>query len=353
MNIPAIAGLCWAFSKAGTCLAYLRPTQAYHSTSGRRNGGSLQGALPGLRWGRDRHETHCHGCLPHLVRHRNLRSTPVSCTRQPRQAAHPDIRYLAPPEAVYQVIEEHTRRNGTTSKPVQLPDGSPASWFGNPDAQRLLIYYPGGGYVYPMVPTHLCYIDNIITDLKRAAIDVGVLLLHYDLAPTARPPRQLEQAIGALRYAIETLGKRPSDIVILGDSAGGHLALSVLSHLAHPHPSIPALSLTGNLAGALLLSPWMIDSRADYESHRQNADRDSLSLRTLNSWADMYLGDTTPDNYSQPAGAPKNWWRSLPVKKIFIGVGGDEVMLDSTVETARKIEVSHTDAVIGDVTYSF
>ncbi|OOF92445.1 hypothetical protein ASPCADRAFT_509415 [Aspergillus carbonarius ITEM 5010] len=309
MNIPAIAGLCWAFSKAvvaGTVAAFRAPFR-----------GSDGGAT----------------AMKHIV-------TAVSRTLFDT-ATFDQLRYLAPPEAVYQVIEEHTRRNGTTSKPVQLPDGSPASWFGNPDAQRLLIYYPGGGYVYPMVPTHLCYIDNIITDLKRAAIDVGVLLLHYDLAPTARPPRQLEQAIGALRYAIETLGKRPSDIVILGDSAGGHLALSVLSHLAHPHPSIPALSLTGNLAGALLLSPWMIDSRADYESHRQNADRDSLSLGTLNSWADMYLGDTTPDNYSQPAGAPKNWWRSLPVKKIFIGVGGDEVMLDSTVETARKIEAEH------------
>ncbi|KAJ5823210.1 Alpha/beta hydrolase fold-3 [Penicillium robsamsonii] len=40
------------------------------------------------------------------------------------------------------------------------------------------------------------------------------------------------------RYAIQTLGKRPSDIVLRGDSAGAHLALAPLSHLAHPHPQV-------------------------------------------------------------------------------------------------------------------
>ncbi|PYI08869.1 esterase [Aspergillus sclerotiicarbonarius CBS 121057] len=256
------------------------------------------------------------------------------------------IQYLNPPEAVPRLIETHARRKGTTSKSVRLPDGTTAFWLGNPDAERLLVYCPGGAYCYPMIPDHLKYLDSIIADLKHAGIDVGVLLLHYDLAPTARPPRQLEQAAAVLRYAIETLGKRPSDIVVMGDSSGGHLALSVLSHLAHPHPSLPALPLSENLAGALLVSPWMIDSRTDYESHQTNADRDSLPLKGLNACAKTFLGDTKPDNYNQPADAPQVWWRDLPVKKIFIGVGGDEVMLGSVVATARKIEAEHADVTL-------
>ncbi|RAL02331.1 esterase [Aspergillus ibericus CBS 121593] len=249
-------------------------------------------------------------------------------------------RYLNPPEAIQQVIQAHARRNGTIWKSVQLPDGASASWFGKPDAERLILYLPGGAYCFPIVPGHISYIEAVVTGLKHSGIDVGVLLVHYDLAPRARPPRQLEQAAAALRYAIETLGKRPSDIILMGDSAGGHLILSVLSHLTHPHPDIPAFSLRENLAGALLLSPWMVD-RTDHESHHTNADQDSLSQGTLTYWAEIYLGDTEPDNYSQPADAPTGWWKVLPVEKIFIGVGGDEVMLGSTVAIARKIEAEH------------
>ena len=55
----------------------------------------------------------------------------------------------------------------------------------------------------------------------------------------------------------------------------------------------------------------------------------------------MFLGDTEPDSYNQPAGAPGGWWRDLPVEEIFIGVGGHEILYDSIIKTARKIKVSY------------
>ncbi|PYH71282.1 alpha/beta-hydrolase [Aspergillus vadensis CBS 113365] len=173
-----------------------------------------------------------------------------------------------------------------------------------------------------------------------------MLFLPYELTPTAQYPHQMKQAVALLQYVIEDLGKRPSDIVLLGDSAGAHLILSVLSHLAHPHPHIPPLLLREKLAGALLLSPWMGESRTDYDSCRRNASRDLVSPGLLNYWADMFLGDAEFDSYNRPAGAPEGWWRDLPVEEIFIGVGGYEVLYDSIIKTARKIKAEHTRVTI-------
>ncbi|RDH35516.1 hypothetical protein BDQ94DRAFT_158302 [Aspergillus welwitschiae] len=177
--------------------------------------------------------------------------------------------------------------------------------------------------------------------------DTSARLLEAWARCTHTTLNKMKQAVALLQYVIEDLGKRPSDIVLLGDSAGAHLILSVLSHLAHPHPHIPPLLLRENLAGALLLSLWMGESRTDYDSCRRNASRDLASLKLLIHWADMFLGDTEFDNYNKPAGAPGGWWRDLPVEEIFIGVGGHEILYDSIIKTARKIKAEHTGVTIG------
>lgn len=225
-------------------------------------------------------------------------------------------------------------------KILKLPDGTQAFWLGNPEADKLIIYLPGGGYCIPAIPNHFSHVEALSTDLKNHGKDIGVLFLIYDLAPGAQWPRQLEQAVALLRYAIETLGKRPSDIVLQGDSSGAHLALAVLSRLAHPRleDSVPELSLGENLAGAMLLSPW-VDFRTHYESYKKNAARDVISSISLGLWAQAVMGDFTPDEYSHPMQVPAGWWRDLPVARTFVGVGGDEVLLDSVVAFATKIKI--------------
>ncbi|PYH91809.1 alpha/beta-hydrolase [Aspergillus ellipticus CBS 707.79] len=249
------------------------------------------------------------------------------------------ILYAVPPDSPRKNFEAYSKSKGIALNTVELPDGTTAFWMGNPDAERTIICYPGGAYCIPALTCHIKYVDAIMTNLQEAGIDAGVLFLKYDLATQAPYPRQLAQAVAILRYAVETLGKQPSKIGILGDSAGAHLILSVLSHLSHPHPDIPAMSLDESLAGALLLSPWMIDSRTDYESYRQNKKLDIIGLKPLLFWAGLFFGDAAPDSYNQPAVAPEGWWWDLPVKRIFVGVGGDEILLDSTLAVVRKIEV--------------
>ncbi|KAJ5833435.1 hypothetical protein N7474_001746 [Penicillium riverlandense] len=237
---------------------------------------------------------------------------------------------------------------------LKLLDGTQAFWLGNPEADKLIIYIPGGGYCIPALPNHFSHVEALFADLKDHGKDIGVLFLIYDLAPGAQWPRQLEQAVSLLRYAIETLGKRPSDIVLQGDSSGAHLALAVLSHLAHPklEGSVAALSLSENLGGAMLLSPW-IDFRTHFESYKENAARDVVSAKSLGLWAQAVMGDFTSDEYSHPTLAPTGWWKDLPVARIFLGVGGDEVLLDSIVSFAKKLKAEYSEVSISLVPREF
>ncbi|CAI7645641.1 unnamed protein product [Penicillium glandicola] len=250
------------------------------------------------------------------------------------------LQLLLPPTFAQKSYEAHMRQQKATPNIVVLPDGTTAFWLGSPTAKRLIIYFPGGGYCLPALPGHFSYLETLSTDVTQHGESIGILLVAYDLAPQSRWPRQLQQAVLILQYAIQTLGKRPSDIVLHGDSAGAHLALALLSHLAHPHPQVivPRFSLDEPLGGTMLLSPW-VDFSTDHASSIENAGRDTISAKSLNSWARIFLGQTVEDEYNCPIKAPAGWWRDLPVSRIFVGAGGDEVLLDPIKQTAEKMKV--------------
>ncbi|CAG7951446.1 unnamed protein product [Penicillium nalgiovense] len=203
-----------------------------------------------------------------------------------------------------------------------------------------------------MVPLSLGL--GIAVDIKQHGKSIGVLFLAYEFAPKARWPRQLQQAVIVLQYAIQRLGRRPSDIILQGDSAGAHLALALLSHLAHPHPQdiVPRFSVDEPLRGTMLLSPW-VDFGTDHPSSNENADRDVISAQTEISWAQIFLGQTVEDEYNCPVNAPAGWWRDLPVSKIFIGAGGDEVLLDPIRQMAEKMKAELPDVSISIVPREF
>lgn len=122
---------------------------------------------------------------------------------------------------------------------------------------------------------------------------VAILFLSYDLSPAARYPRQLTQAVSLLRNVIEILHKDPEDIILTGDSAGGNLALALLSHISFPHPAISPLKLASNLRGLVLVSPW-VSFQLNEPSCIRNARKDLLSIATLRRWGEAFMGTPSP-----------------------------------------------------------
>ncbi len=77
--------------------------------------------------------------------------------------------------------------------------------------------------------------------------------------------------------------------MLAGDSAGGHMALSLISHLLHPHSDVPKIDLSEPLAGVILVSPW-VTFRTDDDSVTRNMTSDYVTATAANRWSSSYLG---------------------------------------------------------------
>ncbi|MCJ1254633.1 hypothetical protein MMC24_002448 [Lignoscripta atroalba] len=233
------------------------------------------------------------------------------------------------------------KKKGFPPETITLPDGiTKAHWIGSKNAERIVIWFHGGGYCLPAGPGHYAYCHEIWNQLSRPGNEAAVLVLSYSLAPQARYPAQLKQAVELVRHLINDLGRRPSTMAIAGDSAGGNLALGVFSHILHPHPAIPPLALSEPFKAAVLLAPW-----ANFATHtssfQRNQYKDLLGPPAANKWSSAFMGNSPPDNYNQPYLAPVEWWEGIKVEEILVVAGEQEVLLDVVQDIAKKLESAH------------
>lgn len=197
----------------------------------------------------------------------------------------------------------------------------------------------GGGFVFP-AKTQFQFIYDV---QQKAGDDTAGIVLSYSLAPTKSYPHQLRQGVALISYLIHEAGKKPEDIVLAGDSAGGNLLLAVMSHILHPHPdkSIPRLEIDSPFKGALLVSPW-VDFSSAAASYTTNGKKDIVDRDILIKWGNYYMGKAAVDAYNQPGTASKEWWQGIDakVRNIAVMYGDGEVMLDDIEKFNETLKVS-------------
>lgn len=196
---------------------------------------------------------------------------------------------------------------------------------------------PGGGYNLPAFPGHFVFCGDINA---ATGPNVAILFLGYTLAPHAHYPKQLTQGVELLRYLINDLNRKPENIMIAGDSAGGNLVLGILSHLSHPHPSIAPLELNAPLRGVVLLAPWTSFDNGGWESVKYNKYKDTVTPTCADLWSSNFLGGKPRDQYNEPMTADAEWWRGLRADEVLVVAGGDEILLDSIKAFEGKLKVS-------------
>lgn len=218
-----------------------------------------------------------------------------------------------------------------------------AHWMGNPDAETIIVYFHGGGYVNEAMPSYFIYLQRLLRDINsdKACRSVAALMIAYTLAPEATHPTQLRQGVAVLLHLIHDCGRSPSSIFLLGDSAGGNMALSILSHVLHPHPQVPALSLKQPFGGMLLFSPWTV-FHTNYQSLETNKTLDMLTPLCLRRASAMFLGKSNPadpesdpgpvsgDAWTEASHNAASWWHGSHhvVSNMFVWSGGVEVFRD-------------------------
>ncbi|MEN4902763.1 alpha/beta hydrolase fold domain-containing protein [Luteimonas sp. TWI1437] len=100
---------------------------------------------------------------------------------------------------------------------------------------------PRGGYTF-----HAAVTRNFIAMLAHR-LQVRIFSLEYRMTPEHAHPAQLDDALSAYRRLVTT-GIAPSDLILCGDSAGGHLVLMTLAALRAAELPQPLL--------AIAISPW-------------------------------------------------------------------------------------------------
>ncbi|CUA70312.1 hypothetical protein RSOLAG22IIIB_00667 [Rhizoctonia solani] len=172
-----------------------------------------------------------------------------------------DARFIwvdgVPPELIVGEIKRLSKACG--AHPVRIPAYGFGKWDSARDlardSEKIVLNLHGGAYVagtaHPEDPT---------ANIPRGYLKYGisrVLSIDYRLSkahpypPVAPFPTALLDALAGYAYLVRTLGFKPQNVVVSGDSAGGNLALALARYLRDS----PELGL-GMPGGLVLISPW-------------------------------------------------------------------------------------------------
>jgi monoterpene epsilon-lactone hydrolase len=192
---------------------------------------------------------------------------------------------------------------------------------------KVILYTLGGGYVSGSCTDHRAMVAKI-----TQGSGVSTLLFDHRLAPEDPFPAALEDAVAAYRWLLAQ-GVSPSNIMLVGESAGGGLCLATLLALRDQGIPLPA--------AAVALSPWT-DLALTGDSYRTklNASIDPPGMSSVCS--KYYVGDNDP---RLPWISPLYGdLRGLP--PIFICVGTNETMLDDSTRFAEKAKAAGVDVTL-------
>jgi acetyl esterase/lipase len=196
----------------------------------------------------------------------------------------------------------------------------------------------GGGYALDGDSNHLSFYHNLQEDLAIAGKSVALLFIAYSLTPSQNYPTPIREGLEALNYVLEEKHRSPSEIILGGDSAGGAIALAIVSHLSHPSPDLPHMRLNGKLKAVVIMAPW-ISFRSDWQSFKRNEFKDFINSIISKEWTALYKSDKPTNYYMEAAEAPAIWWKGTMVEQILCTAGGDEILLDSISQWAGRYKV--------------
>lgn len=150
-------------------------------------------------------------------------------------------------------------------------------------SQTHLIYFHGGAYVFEAARGHWDFTQKIVEKS-----DCRMSLIDYPLAPESTYRETFAMVEGAYNLLCQQYPE--DDFVLMGDSAGGGIALALsqkLSKETHPKPPIKNI----------LLSPWLDISMSNPEIEKFIKTDHILSVEMLKTTAAQYAGGDDQTQY--------------------------------------------------------
>jgi len=177
------------------------------------------------------------------------------------------------------------------------PESGPGDWH--------MLYFHGGGFVLPMFKEHW--------PLAAAMVEscgVSITLPLYPVVPEST--HEAQDALADAAFARLAQSHDPAKIVLNGDSAGGHMALSLALRLAKAGGPQPC-----KLA---LFAPWLDMTMADPAIRAVEPHDIMLKIGTLQSCGQIFAGDRHPQGAEcSPLYASAEDLALLPPTRIWTG----------------------------------
>lgn len=197
-------------------------------------------------------------------------------------------------------------------------------WFknkGDCNTDELLLYLHGGCFVLGSIQSHQAMVSHISKNLM-----LPVLFVEYSLAPEKPFPAAITDITKVYHHL---LSRYPGiNIILMGDSAGAGLAISLLSKINKLNIHAPKY--------LIMLSPW-IDLTCNNQSLIANADIDPiLTKQQLQKFVSLYVNDK-PVSVANPI---ETMYGAVPPTLII--VGSNEILLDDSKLICKKISEQQT-----------
>lgn len=208
----------------------------------------------------------------------------------------------------------HTTLLRRTAAPVPMSFVSA----GRTRRREVILYLHGGAYLAGSARAYI----GLLSRLSRAA-ETMVAAPDYRLLPEAPFPAAFEDALAAWQY-LRDRGYAPDRILLAGDSAGGGLALALLSEVLR----------RGERPGAVaVFSPWC-DLTLSGASLRKNRARDVvIPVARMGEVIGLYLdGADAGDPRASPLFA-----RYPDPPPVLIQAGDTEVLLSDAERIAARL----------------
>ena len=176
----------------------------------------------------------------------------------------------------------------------------------------MILYLHGGAYILGSAKAYRNFAGQIANHAGVAAF-----VLDYRLAPEHIFPAAIDDSIAAF----QGLSQDSASVAVVGDSAGGGLALALAES-----------KLTKRPGAVVVLSP-MTDLALTGETITSNAKADFiLNKFALAAAAGQYLG---PNDVRNPRASPL-YGNLTELPPISIHIGADEILLDDSRRFAER-----------------
>lgn len=187
------------------------------------------------------------------------------------------------------------------------------------DRHKVILYCHGGGYT----SGNLGYARPLSVKLATAC-GWEVLSFEYRLAPEHPFPAAIQDAVKAWDYLMYQ-GYGARDVVVVGDSAGGNLALVLCQQLKQHKRRLPAK--------LILFSPWT-DMTASGKSYQERAELDPMiTMNYIRAVRSVYARE---NDVSSPLLSPLfGDFTGFP--PTLIQTGSNEILLSDSIRLRDRM----------------